>query len=157
MNEVSGSLCAKGKRIAIVVSRFNEYVTKPLAEGAIDEAQRHGAEVSDLIHVPGTWEIPLAVAALLDRPETTRPHGVVALGCILQGATLHAQLLAQDVGEALSRLQAEKRVPVTWGILTPDTQEQAIERAGMKLGNKGREATLAALEMVSVVEQIEGR
>lgn len=145
---------ASKKRFAVIVSRFNEYVTKPLAEGAMDELRRHGAEVSELIHVPGTWEIPVAATALLDRPEEERPHGIVALGCILQGATIHAQLLAQDVGEALARLQTERGIPITWGVLTPDSQEQAIERAGMKLGNKGREAALAAIEMASVVDQL---
>jgi len=145
---------ASGKRFAVIVSRFNEYVTKALLEGAMDEFARHGAAVTEVVHVPGTWEIPAAAAVLLDRPESSRPHGIAALGCILQGATIHAQLLAQDVAEALARLQTDRGVPIAWGVLTPENEDQAIERSGMKLGNKGREAALAAIEMASVVEQV---
>lgn len=144
---------AKGKRIAVVVSRWNELITKELLEGAVDEIERHGAS-AEVVHVPGTWEIPVAAKALLDRAEAKRPHGIVALGCILQGQTPHAKLLGGDVGSALMGLQVSSGVPIGWGILTPDTQEQALERAGLKMGNKGREAALATLEMVSVTSQI---
>ena len=144
---------AKGKRIAVVVSRWNELITKELLEGAVDEIGRHGAS-AEVVHVPGTWEIPVAAKALLDRAEAKRPHGIVALGCILQGQTPHAKLLGGDVGSALMGLQVSSGVPIGWGILTPDTQEQALERAGLKMGNKGREAALATLEMVSVTSQI---
>lgn len=154
MTVYSGSMNATGKRFAVIVSRFNEYVTKELLAGALDELARHGAENPDVLHVPGTWEIPLAAKALLDRPAEDRPHGIVALGCILQGATIHAQLLAHDVGEGLSRLQTDHGVPISWGILTPDSREQAVERAGMKLGNKGRDAALAAIEMANLAEQV---
>ena len=91
--------------------------------------------------MPGTWELPLAVRALI---ESDKVDAVVALGTILQGATAHAEMLASDVSTALMQMQVELKAPIAWGILTPDTQEQAIERAGMKLGNKGREAALAA-------------
>ena len=144
---------AKGKRIAVVVSRWNELITKELLEGAVDEIERHGAS-AEVVHVPGTWEIPVAAKALLDRAEAKRPHGIVALGCILQGQTPHAKLLGGDVGSALMGLQVSSGVPIGWGILTPDTQEQALERAGLKMGNKGREAALATLEMVSVTSHI---
>lgn len=144
---------AKGKRIAVVVSRWNELITKELLEGAVDEIERHGAS-AEVVHVPGTWEIPVAAKALIDRAEAKRPHGIVALGCILQGQTPHAKLLGGDVGSALMGLQVSSGVPIGWGILTPDTQEQALERAGLKMGNKGREAALATLEMVSVTSQI---
>jgi len=144
---------AKGKRIAVVVSRWNELITKELLEGAVDEIERHGAS-AEVVHVPGTWEIPVAAKALLDRAEAKRPHGIVALGCILQGQTPHAKLLGGDVGSALMGLQVSSGVPIGWGILTPDTQEQALERAGLKMGNKGREAALATMEMVSVTSQI---
>ncbi len=145
---------ASGKRFAVVVSRFNEWVTKQLLEGALDELKRHGAVVSEVVHVPGTWEIPPAVVALAERSPKDRPHAVVALGCILQGATIHARLLAEDVAKALMSIQAERGIPVAWGVLTPDSEEQAIERAGLKLGNKGREAALAAIEMASLTEQL---
>lgn len=143
---------AKGKRFAIVVSRWNELITKELLEGALDEFARHGDPEVEIVHVPGTWEIPVAAAALVR--AKSKPDGVVALGCILQGATTHAQLLGSDVGAALMNLQVESLVPISWGILTPETQDQAMERAGMKLGNKGREAALAAMEMAGVVKAI---
>lgn len=142
-------------RFAVVVSRWNEFITKELLAGALDELDRHDAKGVEVVHVPGTWEIPVAVQALLNRPDSSRPHGVVALGCILQGATSHAALLAGDVSSALMRIQTESGVPVTWGVLTPENQEQALERSGLKLGNKGREAALAAIEMVDVVRKIE--
>lgn len=143
---------ASGKRFAIVVSRWNELVTKELLEGALNELKRHGAEDVEVIHTPGTWEIPVAAKCLLTRPN--RPDAVIALGCILQGQTPHAKLLGADVGGALMGLQVETGVPIAWGVLTPDSQEQALERSGMKFGNKGREAAVAAIEMVSVLGQI---
>lgn len=147
-------MSASGKRFAIVVSRWNEFVTKELLDGALDELERHGAKSVEVVHVPGTWEIPVAVRALLDRPATKRPNAVVALGCILQGQTPHAKLLGADVGGALMGLQTSTGVPISWGILTPETQDQALDRAGLKLGNKGREAALAAIEMASLLDQI---
>ncbi len=151
---VSGKMSASGKRFAIVVSRWNEYVTKELLEGALDEMERHGAAEVEVVQVPGTWEIAPAVSSLIARKDARKPHAIVALGCILQGATAHAQMLASDVSSALVRLQLEHGIPITWGVLTPDSQDQAVERAGMKLGNKGREAALAAIEMASVIEQL---
>ncbi len=143
---------AAGKRFAIVVSRWNELVTKELLEGALSELQRHGDPEVQVIRTPGTWEIPVVVKRLLKAPHP--PHGIIALGCILQGQTPHAKLLGGEVGGALMSLQAEFGIPVAWGILTPDNQEQALERAGLKFGNKGREAAAAAIEMASVVEQL---
>lgn len=143
---------AGGKRFTIVVSRWNELVTKQLLEGALDELEVHGAENVEVVHVPGTWEMPVAIAALLKREN--RPDAVVALGCILQGQTTHAKLLGADVGSALMSLQTEYGVPISWGVLTPDTMEQALERAGMKHGNKGREAALAAIEMASLLDNL---
>lgn len=145
---------AKGKRFAIVVSRWNELITKELLAGALDELAAHGEPEVEVLHVPGTWEIPVTVKALLDRPENRRPHGVIALGCILQGQTPHAKLLGADVGAALMSLQTQSGLPVAWGILTPDTQEQALERSGLKFGNKGREAALAAVEMASLLDKL---
>lgn len=151
---IEGTMSAQGKAFAIVVSRWNELVTKELLEGAVETLRRHGVDDPTVVHVPGTWEIPVAAKALL---ETGTMSGVIALGCILQGQTTHAQLLSGDVGSALMRLQTEYGVPISWGILTPDTQEQALERAGLKHGNKGREAALAAIEMASVVASIRGK
>ncbi len=145
---------AAGKRFAIVVSRWNELVTKELLEGALSEFARCGNPEVEVFHVPGTWEIPVVVKALVTRPIETRPAGVVALGCIMQGQTPHARLLGSDVGGALMGLQVGYGVPIAWGVLTPDTQDQALDRAGLKQGNKGREAAQAAIETASVLEQV---
>ncbi len=143
---------ATGKRFAIVVSRWNEFVTKQLLEGALDELARHGQDDVEVIHVPGTWEIAAVARKLADRKK--RPDAIIALGCILQGETPHAKLLGGEVSSALMAIQKDLGLPVTWGVLTPDNADQAIDRAGMKHGNKGREAALAAIEMVSVLEQL---
>jgi 6,7-dimethyl-8-ribityllumazine synthase len=145
---------ADGRRIAVVVSRWNELVTKQLLEGALDELERFGVAEVEVVRIPGTWEAPVAVKALLDRPTDRRPHAVVALGCILQGETPHARLLSSDVASALMGLQVASGVPISWGVLTPDTAEQALDRSGLKHGNKGREAVQAAVESRSVVDQI---
>lgn len=139
--------------VAIVVGRWNELVTKALAEGARDEIQRLGAKTTMVVEVPGAWEIPLAVRALIQR-QRPDVQAVVTLGCILQGGTPHARLLAGDVGSALMRLQAESGVPIAWGILTPDTAEQALDRSGLKMGNKGREAAAAAVEMARLLRKL---
>jgi 6,7-dimethyl-8-ribityllumazine synthase len=143
---------SNGRKFAIVVSRWNEIVTKQLVEGAIDELGRYGVPSIEVIHVPGTWEIPPAIKKLVtsDNP----PQAVIALGCILQGQTAHAQLLGADVGSALMALQVESLVPIAWGILTPETLEQAFDRSGAKHGNKGREAAQAALEMAGLMERL---
>lgn len=143
---------ASGKKVAIVVSRWNELITKELLAGALDELERHGNPRVMVVHVPGTWEIPPVVARLLT--STEKPDAVIALGCILQGQTPHAALLGGDVGGALMGLQVEFQTPVAWGIITPDTQEQGLDRAGLKLGNKGREAALAAVESMSVLSKL---
>lgn len=143
---------AAGKRVAIVVSRWNELVTKELVAGALDELRRHGDPEVQIIHVPGTWEMPPVVKKLL--AGDAKPDMILALGCILQGQTPHAQLLGGDVGGALMSLQVQYATPIAWGVLTPDTQDQALDRAGLKFGNKGREAALAAIELSSVLSQI---
>ncbi|MBX3095350.1 MAG: 6,7-dimethyl-8-ribityllumazine synthase [Fimbriimonadaceae bacterium] len=148
MPVIQGAMNAEGKHFAIVVSRWNEFVTRELLNGAIETLHQHNAGEPLVIWVPGTWEIPPVASRALHEGV----DGVIALGCILQGATSHAHLLAADVSRALMDLQVASGRPVTWGILTPDSSEQAVERAGMKLGNKGREATLAAIELASVLQ-----
>ena len=143
---------AGGKRVAIVVSRWNELVTKELLAGALDELKRYGDPKVTVVHVPGTWEIPPVVSKLL--AGDPKPDAVIALGCILQGQTPHAAILGGDVGGALMNLQVQHRTPVAWGILTPDTQDQALDRAGLKFGNKGREAALAAVETMDVLSKL---
>lgn len=149
-------MTADGRRFAVVVSRWNELVTKQLLEGALDELGRFGARDVEVVRIPGTWEAPVVVRALLDRPVGKRPHAVIALGCILQGETPHARLLSSDVASALMGLQVASGVPIAWGVLTPESAEQALDRSGLKHGNKGREAVQAAIESLSVVEQVRG-
>lgn len=141
---------ASGLRVAVLVSRWNELVTSMLLAGALDELARHSCTDVTVVHVPGAWEIPVVAAEAV----RSGAQAVVALGCIIQGATGHAGQLAREVGDALVRLQTESGVPVAWGVLTPENQEQAFERAGLKLGNKGREAALAAIETASVLGQM---
>ena len=152
MNEIRGTMDASGRTIAIVVSRWNELVTKELLAGALDELKRYGDPEVTVVHVPGTWEMPPVVARLLNGER--KPDAVIALGCILQGQTPHAALLGGDVGGALMGLQVAHGVPIAWGVLTPDTQEQALDRSGMKMGNKGREAALAAIETLAVLRAL---
>lgn len=135
----------------IVVSRWNELVTKELVEGAQDSLRAAGVSEIDVIWVPGTWEIPIVAAKVAGLGNV---QGIVALGCILQGATNHAALLAGDVSSALMRIQLELGVPIAYGILTPENQEQALDRAGLKMGNKGREAAQALVETISVLNSI---
>lgn len=152
MKTISGQVNAKGKKVAIIVSRWNELITKQLLEGAIDALAAHGDPDVLVVHTPGTWEMPPVAARLIAQGKV---DGVVALGCILQGATTHAQLLAGDVSSALMRLQTESGIPIGWGILTPENAEQGLDRAGLKMGNKGREAALAVVEMMSVLPALE--
>jgi 6,7-dimethyl-8-ribityllumazine synthase len=150
MPVLQGTMNADGKHFAVIVSRWNEFVTRELLNGAVETLQQHGAGEPLVVWVPGTWEIPPVAARVLHEGI----DGVIALGCILQGATSHAQLLAADVSRALMELQVASGRPVAWGILTPESGEQAVERAGMKLGNKGREAALAAIELASVLDAL---
>lgn len=145
---IKGDVVPAGTKVCVVVSRWNELVTKALLEGALDELSKASVEVT-VVHVPGTWEIPLVI-----KNASKDFAGFVALGCILQGQTSHGTILGGDVSGALMNLQVELGKPIGYGILTPDTPEQALDRAGMKHGNKGREATLAMLEMVSVLRQL---
>lgn len=149
MNRIQGAANATGLKIGVVVSQWNELVTNALLEGALSTLAAAGNPEVVVVLVPGTWEIPVVTKKLLGTCD-----GVVALGCILQGATTHAQLLAGDVGSALMGLQMETGKPVAWGILTPETQDQALDRAGLKLGNKGREAAGALVATLSCLGQL---
>lgn len=143
---------ASGKRFAVVASRWNEFVVERLVEGALRAFRTHGDPPVEVIWVPGSWEIPgaalTAVRAGVD--------GVVCVGCILQGTTIHAQQLSNGVAAALADITLRTGTPATWGVLTCASQEEAIERAGMKLGNKGEEAALAAIQASSVHSRVGG-
>jgi 6,7-dimethyl-8-ribityllumazine synthase len=149
MKHIKGQSSAAGLTIGVVVSQWNELITKALLDGTLSTLESSGKPEVIVVEVPGTWEIPIVAQKLLESCD-----GVVALGCILQGATTHAQLLAGDVGSALMGLQISTGKPIAWGILTPENQEQALERSGLKLGNKGREAAGALVATLSALHQI---
>ncbi|MFZ8861983.1 MAG: 6,7-dimethyl-8-ribityllumazine synthase [Thermocrinis sp.] len=149
MRIYEGKLTARGLKIGIVASRFNHTLVERLVEGAIDCFLRHEGEEENLtlVKVPGSWEIPMAVKELLVKEDI---EGVVALGVLIRGATPHFEYIANEVAKGLAMLSLEHRKPVSFGIITADTLEQAIERAGTKHGNKGWDAMLSTIEMVNL-------
>lgn len=149
MRIYEGKLTARGLKIGIVASRFNHTLVERLVEGAIDCFLRHEGEEENLtlVRVPGSWEIPMAVKELLLKEDI---EGVVALGVLIRGATPHFEYIANEVSKGLAMLSLEHRKPVSFGIITADTLEQAIERAGTKQGNKGWDAMLSTIEMVNL-------
>lgn len=150
MSTVHGTMNAAGLRIALVCSRFNDLVVDRLAEGARTALVRHGADdgMVDTVWVPGAWEIPVAARALA---ASGRYDAVVGLGAVVRGATHHFEVIAGQSAAGLARVGHDTGVVVTNGILTVDTMEQALDRAGGKAGNKGAEAALAAVETVTVL------
>ncbi len=150
---LEASLNAAGKRFAIVVSRFNSFITERLLDGALQALRQCGAEPEDITvaHVPGAFEIPGTARQLA---ETKRYHAIVCIGCVLRGDTLHYEVIANEVTRGVGQSGQETRVPHVFGVLTCDTLEQAIDRAGLKAGNKGYEAGLAAVEMACLREKI---
>jgi 6,7-dimethyl-8-ribityllumazine synthase len=150
---IEGHLDAKGLKVALVASRFNDIVTAKLVEGALDGLVRHGADPKDLtlVKVPGAFELPQAAAKIAAQGNH---DAVVALGCLIRGETPHFDLLAAEAAKGLSQAAVASGRPVIFGVLTCDTMEQAIERAGGKAGNKGWDAALAAIEMVSLYRRL---
>lgn len=154
--EYSGDMDASGLRCAIVVSRYNAFVTKELLGGALDVLVRHGAKAEDqsVIWVPGGFELPLAAQAALERGGI---DGLIALGCVMRGQTTNNELIAGEITKGLASLSLAHKIPVGFGVLTPDTTEQALERSGLKMGNKGAEAALAVIEMASMLKRLRGK
>ena len=154
MKEFSGNLTGAGKRFAIVVTRFNSLVTEQLVTGARDCLLRHGVEEDhiDLYRVPGAWELPAAVSKVVDKGGY---EGVVALGCVIRGGTPHFEYVAGEATRGLGIVAREASIPVSLGVLTTDTVDQALERAGTKAGNKGWDAALSVLEMAGLFQQME--
>ena len=150
MIEYRGDMRGEGKRFGIVVSRFNDLITRLLLAGAEDCLLRHGVadDAIEAVWVPGAWEIPVAARALA---ATGRFDAVIALGAVIRGATPHFEYVSSGMTSGISAVSAETGIPVSNGVLTTDTIEQAIERAGTKAGNKGWDAALAALETVNVL------
>jgi 6,7-dimethyl-8-ribityllumazine synthase len=155
MTTFEGALVGKGMRFGIVCGRFNEFVVESLLRGAQRGLQRHGVTDKnvDVAWVPGGFEIPLGVKTMA---TSGLYDGVIALGAVIRGATAHFEYVAGPCAAQLAAIQVDTGVPVAFGVLTVDTIEQAIERAGSKAGNKGEEAALAAIEMVDLVRQLRG-
>jgi len=154
VNEYSGSLVGTGRRVALVVARFNGTITEHLVDGARDCLLRHGVADGDidLIRVPGAWELP-AVAARV--AGLHRHDAIIALGCVIRGATPHFDLVAGEASSGLGAVAREQSIPVIFGVLTTDTIEQAVERSGTKAGNKGWDAALSALELINLYGSLE--
>jgi len=153
---IEGQLNAAGKRFAIVVSRFNSFITERLLQGALDGLRRAGAEKEDiaLVRVPGSFEIPSAARTLA---ETKKYDAIICIGCLLRGDTAHYDVIVNEVTRGIGQSAQETGVPHAFGVLTCDTLEQAIDRAGLKMGNKGLEAALAAVEMANLKRAVVGR
>ncbi len=153
---IEGQLNAAGKRFAIVVSRFNSFITERLLQGALDGLRRAGAESRDiaLVRVPGAFEIPSAARTLA---ETKKYDAVICIGCLLRGDTAHYDVIVNEVTRGIGQSAQETGVPHAFGVLTCDTLEQAIDRAGLKMGNKGSDAALAAIEMANLKRAVVGR
>jgi 6,7-dimethyl-8-ribityllumazine synthase len=154
MNVIEANFDAEGKKIAIVVSRFNSFIVESLLEGAVDALKRHG-NVADnditIVRVPGAYELPLAAKRLAQKDEF---DAIIAIGAVIRGGTPHFDFVAGECNSGLAQVAMEFTVPVAFGVITTDTIEQAIDRAGTKAGNKGAEAALSALEMVNVLAKL---
>jgi 6,7-dimethyl-8-ribityllumazine synthase len=152
-NQISGGLKADGLRFGIVVSRFNSFITERLLGGALDALAGAGATEKqiDVVRVPGSFEIPLAAKKLT---ESGRYHAVIAVGCILRGETSHFEYISSEVARGVQLAQMDTGVPMVFCVLTCDTLEQAIDRAGLKSGNKGFEAGLTAVEMANLARKL---
>ena len=154
--ELKGKLAADGLRFAIVVSRFNEFITSKLLSGAVDTLTRHGCADENIscVHVPGAFELPF-VAMKMARTGTF--DAVICLGCVIRGQTPHFEYVAGEAARGVARVGTETGVPTTFGVITADTLEQAVERAGSKAGNRGADAAMGAVELANLVKLLPGR
>jgi 6,7-dimethyl-8-ribityllumazine synthase len=154
MNVLEGNLIATNQRIGIVAARFNEFITSKLLGGAVDAFVRHGGDEEDLdvAWVPGAFEIPLVAKKMV---QSGKYDAVICLGAVIRGATPHFDMVANEATKGVAHVGLECEIPVVFGILTTDSIEQAVERAGTKAGNKGFEAMTTAIEMVNLLEDIQ--
>ncbi len=152
-NTFEGHLNAQNKKFAIVVSRFNELICRKLLEGALDCIGRHGGNTDevDIAWVPGSFEIPMAAQKFA---VSKKYDAVICIGAVIRGATPHFEYISAEVTKGIAQVSLDTGVPVTYGVITPDTLEQAIERAGTKAGNKGWDAALSAIEMTNLFEKM---
>jgi 6,7-dimethyl-8-ribityllumazine synthase len=150
---LEGNLIAEGKKFAVVVARFNDFIGDRLTGGALDALTRCGArsEDIDLVKVPGAFEIPLIAKKMATRKKY---NAVICLGAVIRGATSHFDYVSAEVSKGIAQVSLESEIPVIFGVLTTDTIEQAIERAGTKAGNKGWDAAMAAVEMANLMEMV---
>jgi 6,7-dimethyl-8-ribityllumazine synthase len=152
-NHIEGALSATGKTFGVVASRFNDFIVKALLEGALDAVRRHGGDVGsvDVVWVPGSYEIPIAASEMA---KTGRYDAVICLGAVIRGSTAHFDYVAGGAAGGISSVALQTGVPTIFGVITTETIEQAIERAGTKMGNKGFEAAVAAIEMADLLPRI---
>lgn len=153
MKELVGQMIVKGKKFGIVISRFNELVSNEMLKGAIDTLVRHGTLENNITTawVPGSFEVPLAAQKLA---QNKKYDAIICLGAVIRGDTPHFDYIAAEVSKGISQVSLKTGIPVAFGILTVDTLEQALERAGTKAGNKGRQAAESAIEMVNLVDRL---
>ncbi|MBI4684077.1 MAG: 6,7-dimethyl-8-ribityllumazine synthase [Nitrospirae bacterium] len=153
MKMIEGELQAKGLKFAIVVSRFNDFITSKLLEGAIDALLRHGAKEEDIdvAKVPGSFEIPLIAKKMASKGAY---NAVICLGTVIRGATPHFEYISAEVSKGIASASMETGIPMAFGIITSDTIEQAVERAGTKSGNKGWDAAITAIEMAQLLKKL---
>ncbi len=156
MKVFEGQLSAKGLKFCVIVSRFNDFITSKLLSGAIDALIRQGAKEDDIdvVKVPGAFEIPLVA---MKTAKTKKYNAVIALGTIIRGATPHFEYVAAEASKGVAVASMDTGIPIAFGVLTTDTIEQAIERAGSKSGNKGWDAAMTAIEMANLIKSLEGR
>ena len=154
IKQIEGEVSARGLRVGIVAARFNDFIVDRLVDAAVDTLLAHGAEAADIVNVrvPGAFEIPVAVAKMAD---SKKYDAIVALACVIRGATPHFDYVAGEASRGLANLSRDRGLPLGFGVLTCDTLEQAIERAGSKAGNKGADAALTAIRMASVLRQLD--
>ena len=148
-----GHLDAAGLKLAIVVARFNSFITERLLAGALDALRRSGAKSADIeiVRVPGSWEMPVVARALADRQ---RFDAIICLGCVVRGETAHFDYVAGEAAKGLGQVASQTGVPVVFGVLTTNTVEQAVDRAGAKSGNKGFDAAMTAVEMANLMKKL---
>lgn len=153
---IEGALRGEGLKVAIAVARFNSFITDRLLEGALAGLRKHGVAAEDItvVHVAGSWELPVVARALAD---TSKFAAIVCLGAVIRGETAHFDYVAGEAAKGLANVQNTSGVPVTFGVLTTNTTDQAIDRAGGKSGNKGYDAAVTAIETASVLRQIRGQ
>lgn len=151
---IEGEMIIKGAKFGIAVSRFNSFVVESLLDGAVDTLKRHGANEADIeiVRVPGAMELPIVVQRMA---KSRRYDAIIALGAVIRGGTPHFEYVASECTKGIATVMMQHDLPVAFGVLTVDTIEQAIERAGTKAGNKGVEAALSAIEMVNLLRQLD--